>query len=552
MAPDICANATYEHRIDNPRELTAVSSLSLSHLRACTGAFNFCIVGSSGYDAVLFVAVALLIACLVVGRLSALNVLLVGAVVQTIAYYYNLGRLGNAISEWIAMDGKSFFYVFLPPLLLDSALRIDFYMFRKVLGLSLTFAFVIVTASTFLAIPILLWVLQLDREGWTWIHAALFSAMVASTDAAAVSSNLKAGGAPELLAALLEGESLFNDGSGLVLFDIFFHKLIEQNSHKPHQGMGVDNSNASSAIDELFDVAREFSWLVGGGLTIGLWFGMAASQILKFLQWRRSQPYIEVTVTLGGAYLSYFIADAYLASSGVIAVVCFGLWGSANQSFGISIKAKREKWLSIFWETCTFGVNSVIFFFVGVSAMNYILRLGSQLEGPPGFEGGGKHSHEKLFRAMSITLPLIYIFMTLLRGGLIAIFAPMVNRISKGGIELSWKEIIFATMGGLRGGVSLILAQSVLMLESSSRYDTGGLSGSSSQRDVIAEMGLFTAGFVLLTLLVNGPLLTPLMTYLKLNASSAANDAIRVKTRRALQDYTGVIAVPTIFQNLSI
>ena len=398
-------------------------------------------------------------------------------------------------------------------------------MFRKVMGLSLTFAFLIVAASTFLSIPILLWVLRLDQEGWSWVHCALFSAMVASTDAAAVSSNLKSGGAPELLSALLEGESLFNDGSGLVLFDIFLNKLYQQHSSKPH--------NNPSAIEELADVAREFLWLVGGGLALGLLFGITASQILKLLQWRRSQPYIEVTITIAGAYLSYFVADAYLESSGVIAVVCFGLWGSANQSFGISIKAKREKWLTVFWETATFGVNSVIFFFVGVSAMNYILRLSGQLEEDGVMIEKHKHPHDRLLRAVAITLPLIYVFLTLLRGLLIAVFAPIVNRISRGGIELSWREIVFATMGGMRGGVSLILAQSVLMLESSKG------AGGRSQGDVIAEMGLFTAGFVLLTLLVNGPLLTPLMTFLQLNATSAADLNIRMKTRRALQDYTG-------------
>jgi hypothetical protein len=47
------------------------------------------------------------------------------------------------------------------------------------------FAFVLVTLSTFLCIPFMLWGLDLHDEGWTWVHAALFSAMVASTDAVA-------------------------------------------------------------------------------------------------------------------------------------------------------------------------------------------------------------------------------------------------------------------------------------------------------------------------------------------------------------------------------
>lgn len=56
---------------------------------------------------------------------------------------------------------------------------------QQVLLLSLTFAFVIVVISTFLSVPVLLYGLNLQREGWNWVHVALFSSMVASTDAVA-------------------------------------------------------------------------------------------------------------------------------------------------------------------------------------------------------------------------------------------------------------------------------------------------------------------------------------------------------------------------------
>ena len=55
----------------------------------------------------------------------------------------------------------------------------------QVLLLSLTFAFAVVTVSTFMSIPILLYGLGLGSDGWTWVHVALFSSMVASTDAVA-------------------------------------------------------------------------------------------------------------------------------------------------------------------------------------------------------------------------------------------------------------------------------------------------------------------------------------------------------------------------------
>lgn len=56
---------------------------------------------------------------------------------------------------------------------------------QQVLLLSLTFAFVIVVISTFLSVPVLLYGLNLQREGWNWVHVALFSSMIASTDAVA-------------------------------------------------------------------------------------------------------------------------------------------------------------------------------------------------------------------------------------------------------------------------------------------------------------------------------------------------------------------------------
>eukprot|EP00983_Pelagomonas_calceolata_P107418 1159341-Pelagomonas_calceolata.AAC.13 len=108
--------------------------------------------------------------------------------------------------------------------------------------------------------------LNLEAEGWNWVHAALFCAMVASTDAVAVTNALKlggapevssalrqggqeapqrcplpclrgmtnalkSGGAPEVFSALLEGESLFNDATGLVLYDIFLKMLIQMQEH---------------------------------------------------------------------------------------------------------------------------------------------------------------------------------------------------------------------------------------------------------------------------------------------------------------------------------
>ena len=114
-----------------------------------------------------------------------------------------------------------FFYGFLPPLLLDSALRIDFFAFRQVLVAVLLFAFVMVIMTTGLMTPIMIYGLGLEYDGWHYSHALLFVSMLASTDAVAVAALLKAGGGPERLSVLMEGESLLNAATSIVLFDIF-------------------------------------------------------------------------------------------------------------------------------------------------------------------------------------------------------------------------------------------------------------------------------------------------------------------------------------------
>ncbi|GFH19668.1 Na_H_Exchanger domain-containing protein, partial [Haematococcus lacustris] len=109
-----CVNVSYVHRVYDPDNV------------------NFCIVPDSGEDAVLFVAFALLVAVALTSKLSAVWVLLAGALCEALSWTVNMGRFSNAIALWLGMKpSEIFFYLFLPPLLMDSAARVDFYVFRK-------------------------------------------------------------------------------------------------------------------------------------------------------------------------------------------------------------------------------------------------------------------------------------------------------------------------------------------------------------------------------------------------------------------------------------
>uniref|UniRef100_A0A383V5V1 Cation/H+ exchanger transmembrane domain-containing protein n=1 Tax=Tetradesmus obliquus TaxID=3088 RepID=A0A383V5V1_TETOB len=212
-------NVTYEHRVYDPDTL------------------NWCPVPGGGADALLFAGLAVFCSCALYSKLSAVWVLLAGALFQVANVYFNMNHFSNALTIWLGMHPSTiFFQIFLPPLLLDSAVRVDFFLFKKMAAHCLIFASLNVLVSTVAFIPLMLYGLDLAAAGWRPIDAALFGAILGSTDAVAVTAILKAGGAPEMLSTLLEGESLFNDASSIVLFEIFLHMNMaaDKNSTMTH------------------------------------------------------------------------------------------------------------------------------------------------------------------------------------------------------------------------------------------------------------------------------------------------------------------------------
>eukprot|EP00882_Tetradesmus_deserticola_P018820 GHRQ01020212.1.p2 GENE.GHRQ01020212.1~~GHRQ01020212.1.p2 ORF type:complete len:180 (+),score=69.88 GHRQ01020212.1:283-822(+) len=108
-------NVTYEHRVYDPDSL------------------NWCPVPGGGADALLFAGLAVFCSCALYSKLSAVWVLLAGALFQVANVYLNMNHFSNALTIWLGMHPSAiFFQIFLPPLLLDSAVRVDFFLFKKV------------------------------------------------------------------------------------------------------------------------------------------------------------------------------------------------------------------------------------------------------------------------------------------------------------------------------------------------------------------------------------------------------------------------------------
>ncbi|BDA42347.1 probable Na(+)/H(+) antiporter NhaH at N-terminal half [Coccomyxa sp. Obi] len=467
--------------------------------------YTWCTVPESSYDVLLFPAIAVVLACLFQGRMSTTLVLISGGVIQAFMFPTDggLGRLGNSIAWWLGIEPyELFLYVFLPPLLLDAAVRIDFFLFKKAWVKILTLAFLVVIGSCGLLIPIMLYMLDLRSDGWTWQYVALFGSMCASTDAVAIVATMKTSGGPKSLRLLLEGESLLNDASSITLFTIFLSEVDDMRS-----------GHVATAGEVIGNIVSKTLWLAVGGALIGLAFGIVMRYLLRWMRHLGAGIEQQVAMTFAIGYLSYYTANAPAAVSGVIAVAVFGLYGAATSKWDMSAKVEESGAFDAFWDAIAFIVNAIVFFFSGVACINFFVRSAQELQ----LQGQLAAFAGTLWR-----FPLVYLIIFIVRFLLICLFRPLF-RLSRQ--DLPFTEIAFATVAGLRGSVSLILTQAVVV-------DPATRNAGPEVTKIKAEIVLWTAGFVLLTLVINAPLL-PL--FLRVSGLANVGDAKMRMRRRAVR-----------------
>ncbi len=234
------------------------------------------------------------------------------------------------------------FYLLLPPLLFEAALNLKWEHFSRnarsiftlaIPGTILSIGLVGVLCHTLLQMPLL--------------QALVLGAIISPTDPISVLAIFRQLGVTRRLSVLMEGESLFNDAVGLVIFSI----LLE--AARNPESVSVSAGLASFVIVTM------------GGLAIGAMFGLVASRLTRTID----DHLIEVTLSTILAYGSFLVAEQVQVAghhfSGVIAVVVAGLWmGNYGRATGMSPKTIVT--LHTFWEYASFVVNSMIFLLIGV------------------------------------------------------------------------------------------------------------------------------------------------------------------------------------------
>jgi CPA1 family monovalent cation:H+ antiporter len=304
--------------------------------------------------------------------------------------------------DWLTPDIS--LVIFLPALLFEGSLKIQFRQLRESLVPICLLATIGVLAATAISGFVLHWAL-----GIPVLVALVFGAIVAATDPISVLSIFKDMTIDKRLTITVEGESLFNDGTAVVLYGILVGAV------------------ASSHLDIVAGI-RDFAVDVAGGAALGAGLGYLFSRLLQ----RIDDPEVEITLTTILAYGSYLLAQS-LHLSGVIATVSAGLMiGNFGMRTGMSWRTRIALWS--FWEYGSFLINSILFLLIGLQ-----VRLGDLLH---------------IWRAAALSIAAVLAARVLTVYGLV----PFSNLFSTK-IPLRWQHVL--VWGGMRGALSLALVLSI-------------------------------------------------------------------------------------------
>jgi CPA1 family monovalent cation:H+ antiporter len=285
-----------------------------------------------------------------------------------------------------------------------------------------------------------------------WSTALLIGAIISATDPVSVLALFRKLGAPARLTFIIEGESLFNDGTAAVLFRILVGIVVGATSF---QSKGV--LAASSLL--------KFALIFSGGIAVGAAIGLLASKLTSYFD----DHLLEITLTTIAAYGSYLLADA-LHVSPVIAVIVAGItignYGRRKMSPNTQVAVDS------FWEYGAFVVNSLVFLLIGLELPVSLLV---------------QHAGVIMWTILAMVIS---------RAIVVYALCPLTNFVSSP-IGGKWQHILF--WGGLRGSLSIALVLSLPL--------------AIPNRVPLVAM---TFGAVAFSLLVQGLTIAPLLKVLKL------------------------------------
>jgi len=313
--------------------------------------------------------------------------------------------IGNIDFSKVLLD------IMLSFLLFAGALHTDGSLLKANRSSITVFAVVGVMLSALLVGVIFFFLFQLFHMPVSFLYCLLFGALVAPTDPIAVLGILTKAGAPKEVEIKIVGESLFNDGIGVVLF-LSLLEIIT---------IGVENISTWEIIILL---VKE----IGGGILFGWLLGLLGYRMMKKIDHYQTEILITLAMVMGG----YMLAQL-LHISGPLAMVVAGLFtGSRSKEHAMS--NTTELYVDKFWELIDVLMNAILFVLIGLELLTLKFHLNYLLAG---------------LIAIPVTLFARYI----------SLLIP--SSLFKKYIRTDQKTVWLMTWGGLRGGLSIAMALSL-------------------------------------------------------------------------------------------
>lgn len=372
----------------------------------------------------------------------------------------------------VELDPALALALFLPPLLQVSAYRTDWPAFKSNLRPILLLA---VGAVFFTALAVA-GVAKLLVPDLPWWAAITLGAIVAPPDAVAAAAVLKQVKLPRRLVTVLEGESLINDASSLVLYRFAVAATV---------------AGSVSYGEGAFD----FVWGAAGGAAIGLIVGYLAMRVFAMIE----DTLLDITVSILAGYAAYFAAEA-IHVSGVLAAVGCGLVLGRKQHAAFTAKTRLE--MTAVWGFLEFILTALVFMLIGLQLRGIIERL----------ERYAFADLAMLGAAVSVTLIVsrfVWVFP--------AVWLPraLSRRLRQRDPMPPWSHVTILSWAGMRGVVSMAAALA--------------LPAAFPGRDIILFLA-FVA--ILATLVVQGTTLAWLIRRLDVvEADTAEADAVVAQAR---------------------
>jgi CPA1 family monovalent cation:H+ antiporter len=267
---------------------------------------------------------------------------LVAIITRRIGFPYAIGLviagIGLSLTGYrsgIGLTPDLIFILFLPPLIFEAALHLEWKQFCREAPLVLNLAFVGTVLSAAVVAGGMHWLI-----GWGWQTALLFGSLIAATDPVSVIAIMKEQRAEQRLRFIMEAESLVNDGAAAVLFSVCVAAIA-----------GANATPSGLALTLILTV-------FGGVLC-----GVVIAGALLLVAGRSEDHLVELTLTVLAAYGSFTVAEELKVSS-VLATLAAGMvvgnWGPRR-----SLSARGGEAVIRFWDFAAFLANSVIFLLIG-------------------------------------------------------------------------------------------------------------------------------------------------------------------------------------------